>query len=97
LVAFHHSDDESSKIVLAFGIEAGHFGGLAADQGAAVVLAGFGEAANNFFRDFRFQLAGGEVVHKKQRRRTLHGDVVHAVIHQVGADGVVQLHFEGYF
>src|SRR6266478_4441552 len=87
-VAFDHSDYESGKIVLAFGIKPRHFGSLAANQGAAVMLTGFGEAANNFFRDFQFQPAGGQVVHEKQRSRTLHSDVVYAVVYQVGADGV---------
>ncbi len=40
-------------------------------------------------------LAGGQVVHEKQRRGALHGDVVDAVIDQVGADGVVDVHLEG--
>src|SRR3984893_8940331 len=64
-VAFDHSDNESGKIVFAFGIKPWHFGSLAADQGAGVMLAGFGEAANNFFRDFRVEPARGQVVHKK--------------------------------
>ena len=45
--------------------------------------------------DFGLQLAGGEVVHEEQRRGALHGDVVDAVVHQVGAHGVVQAHLEG--
>src|SRR6202140_4012593 len=96
-VAFDHSDNESGKIVFAFGIKPWHFGSLAADQGAGVMLAGFGEAANNFFGDFRVQPARGQVAHKKEWRRTLHGDVVHAVIPQVGPDGVVHFHFKSHF
>src|SRR6202140_1270785 len=95
-VTLDHSDNKSGEIVFAFGINPWHFSGLAADQGAGIMLAGFREAANNFFGDFRVQPARGQVVHKKQRRRTLHGDVVHAVIHQIGADGVVHFHFEGH-
>ena len=56
---FDHSDNESSEIVFAFGIESRHLGRLAANQGAAVMLAGFGEAAHNFLRDFRLQRACG--------------------------------------
>ena len=41
------------------------------------------------------QLAGGEVVHEEHGRGALHGDVVDAVVDQVGADGVVQVHLEG--
>jgi len=64
-VAFDHSDNESGKIVFAFRIEPGHFSGFATDQGAAVVLAGFGQAANNFFGDLRIHPARSQVVHKK--------------------------------
>ena len=42
-------------------------------------------------------LAGGQIVHEKQRRGALHGNVVDAVIDQVGADGVVDVHLEGDF
>ena len=61
------------------------------------MLAGFGQSANNFFGDLRIQGSGGQVVHEKQRRRTLHRDVVDTVIHQVAADGVMHAHVEGDF
>ena len=51
LFALDYADDESGEIVFALGIEAGHFGGFAADQRAAVVLAGFGQPFDDFFRD----------------------------------------------
>ena len=97
LVALDNADNEAGKIVFAIGIEAGHFGGFAADEGAAVVLAGIGEAGDNFFGDFRFEFAGGEVVHEEHGRGALHGDVVDAVVDQVAADRVVEVHFEGDF
>ncbi len=40
---------------------------------------------------------GGQVVHEKQRRRSLHRNVVDAVVHQVGADGRVQVHLKRNF
>ena len=91
LLALDHADDESGQVVFALGIEAGHLGGFAADERAAVVLAGLGQAGDDLLGDLRLQLADGEVVHEEQRRGALHGDVVDAVVHQVGADGVVQL------
>src|SRR5271154_3008425 len=42
-LALDHSDNESGKIVLAFGIESRHFRGLASDQRATVMLAGLGK------------------------------------------------------
>ena len=93
-LALDHSDDESRQIVFAVRIKARHLGGLAADERAAVVLAGFGEAFDNFFRDFRLQLARREIVHEEQRRRALYGDVIDAMVDEVGANGVVNVHFE---
>ena len=96
-LALHRADDESSQIVFAVGIEARHLGSFSADQGAAVVLAGFGQAFDDFLGDLRLDLAGGQVIHEKQRRRALHRDVVDAMIDQVGADGVMDIHLEGDF
>ena len=41
------ADDGAGEFVFAIGVEAGHLGGLAADEGAAVGAAGFGEAADD--------------------------------------------------
>ena len=89
VLAFNHSHNESGKIVFALGIEPRHFGSLAANQSAAVVLAGFSQSAHDFFHHFRIQFAGGQIVHEKQRGRALHRDgVIHAMIHQIAADAV---------
>ena len=93
-LAFDHADDESGKIVFAFGIEAGHLRGFAADERAAVVLAGFGEAFDDFFGDARFEFPNGEIVHEKHGRGALNGNVINAVVHEVGADRVVDLHLK---
>ena len=95
LVAIDGADDEAGQIVFAFGVEAGHLGGFAADEGATVGLAGIGEAGDDGFGDFGVELAAGEIIEEKERRGALHGDVVDAVIDQVGADGGVEAHLEG--
>ena len=95
LFALDGADDEAGEVVFALGIEAGHLGGFAADEGAAVVLAGLGQSADDFLGDLQFELAHGEVVHEEQRRGALHGDVIDAVVHQVAAHGVVHAHFKG--
>ena len=51
LFLIDHAYDEAGEIVFAIGIEAGHFGGFAADQRASVVLAGVGDAFNHLFGD----------------------------------------------
>ena len=42
---------------------------------------------------FAVQLADRQVVEKEKRRRALHSNVIHAVVDQVGADGV--MHAQG--
>src|SRR5260370_625208 len=96
-VTLDYADDESGEIIFAMGIEAGHLRGFSADQGAAVVLAGVGQTFHNFFGNFGLKFAGGEVIHEEERRSALDRNVIHAMVYQVGADGVVDLHFEGKF
>ena len=95
LVAVDRAHDEAGQIVLAVGIEAGHLRGFAADQHATVGVAGLGQPGDHVLGHLGIQLAGGQVVQKKERRSALHGDVVDAVVHQVGAHGVVQAQREG--
>src|SRR6266404_4953995 len=78
-------------------IKTGHLRGFAPDQGAAVVLAGVSQSFHDFLGNFRLELAGCEIVHEKHGRGALDGNIVHTVVHQVGADGVVHVHFKGEF
>ncbi len=86
------ADDEAGDVVVVIAVEAGHLGGLAADQRAAIFLARARHSADDVRHDFRPQTAGRVVIEKKKRTRSLHQDVVDAVAHQVVADGVVNLH-----
>ena len=52
-VAVDDADDGAGEVVLAVGVEAGHLGGLAADEGAAVGAAGLGDAAERRSRRCR--------------------------------------------
>jgi hypothetical protein len=88
------ADDGAGQVVLAVGIEAGHLRGFAADERAAVLAAGCGDAGNHFLDHLGRKTPGGEVVEKKQGRRALHGNVVDAVVDQVRADGVVDAQLE---
>jgi hypothetical protein len=97
LVAVHGTDDEAGEVIFSIGVEAGHLRGFTADEGAAVGFAGFGEAGDNGFDDGGVELAGGEVIQEEQRRRALDGDVVDAVVDEIGADGVVAVELEGDF
>jgi len=89
------ADDEAGKIVFAVRIEARHLGGLATDEGTAVVFAGLGQSADNFFGDFQLEFADGQVVHEEERGCALHGNVIDAVVDEVAADGVMHAHVKG--
>ena len=92
---FDDADDGAAEVVLAALVEAGHLGGLAADEGAVVETAAADEALDDVFEDVRLQLPGTEVIEEEQGFRAEHGDVVDAVVDQVLADGVVAVEGEG--
>ena len=87
--ALGRADGEAGEVVVALDIHAGHLGGLAADQGAARLVASRGDAGDHFPRLARIQLAGCEVVQKEQRFSALHHQIVDAHRHQIDADRVV--------
>ena len=78
-----------ARSVLAFRIEAGHLRRLAAEKRAAVLTAGARHAADDLFGDGGQQAPRREVIQEEERRRTLHEDVVHAVVHEIRTDRVV--------
>ena len=88
--------NKAGEIVFPIGIEAGHLGGFAADQRAAVRAAGLGHTAHHVLSDFTLEFADGQIIEEKQRRCALHGDVVDAMIDQVGADRVMHAEGKGY-
>ena len=96
-VARDRADRKTGKIVVVALIHAGHFGGLAADQGAARLAAGGGDAGNDFGADLRIELAAGEIIEKEQRLRPLHDQVVDRHGDEIDADGVVAGGFDGDF
>ena len=92
---FHHADDGAAHVVFARLIKARHLRRLAADERTIVFRASAGEAFDDFGENVRLQLAGAEIIEEKQRLRAEHGDVVHAMVHEVRADGVVLVLREG--
>ena len=55
------------------------------------------EAANELVEHARLQFFAADVIEKKKRPRAEHRDVVHAMIHEIGADGVVFVQRESDF
>ena len=93
--AFRRADREAGEVVVAFPVQPGHLGGLAADQGAAGLVAARGDAGDHLARLARIQLAGREVVQEEQRLCALHHEIVDAHRHQVDADRVMDAGLNG--
>jgi hypothetical protein len=91
------ADDEAGHVVLAIGIETGHLRGFAAEQRAAVLAAGGGEARHDLLGHVRRETSGGQVVEEEERRGPLHENIVHAVVHEIAADRVVHAGHERDF
>ena len=90
----HHTDDRAAQVIFAGLIEPGHLRGLPANQRATVLRAGFHEAFDDLSKDARLQSARPEVIEKEERLRAQHRNVVHTMIDEVLADGVVPIHRE---
>ena len=52
---------------------------------------GFGEAGKELIEDARLQFFRADVIEKKEWPCAQHRDVVHAMVHEIGADGVVPI------
>ena len=89
LAALDRADREAGEVVIALGIHAGHLRRLAADQRAADLAAGAGDAGDDVRGGRDVELAGGEVVEEEQRLGALHDEIVDAHGDEVDADGVV--------
>src|SRR6202035_3299731 len=87
IFAFDDADDESGEIVFADRIEAGHFRGFAADEGAACFAAGAAHAVDELLDDVGFELAHGEIVEEEERFGALDENVVDAMVDEIAADG----------
>ena len=90
-----HADDAAGQIVFAPPIHPGHLRSFAADQGATAGPAGLGKTAQDLREDPRLQFLRPDVIEKKERLRAKDGDVVDAVVDEVGADRVVAVEREG--
>ena len=91
---FHDADAEAGQVIVFAFVHAGHFGGLAADQGTARQFATGTDAGDYGGGDVDVELAGGVVVEKEQRLGAADHQVVDAHRHQVLADAVVLVQVE---
>src|SRR5208282_3365219 len=87
--ALDDSHRESRQVVFAGLVQSAELRSLAADQAHAGLIASARDAFDEVERDLLFELAGPDVIEKKQRTRRVADDVVHAHRDAVDADGVV--------
>ena len=88
------ADDETGDVVLAVGVETRHLRGFAAEQRAAVLAASTRNTGDDLLRDVRRQTPRRDIVEEEHRLGALDEDVVHAVVHEVGADRIVPARHE---
>jgi hypothetical protein len=89
LLLLDHPHDEAGEVVVVLGVGARHLRGLAADERAAELDAGPGEAGHDLLDLDGIHLPEGNVVEEEEGLGALDEDVVHAVGDEVIAHGVV--------
>src|SRR5204862_7181491 len=97
LNAIDRTNDATCQIVLPPLIHSRHLRGLTADERATSRATGLGKSTQQLRENAWLQLFRADIVEKKKRPRADDGDVVDAVIHQIGTDGVVFIRGEGDF
>src|SRR6266576_2875146 len=91
LLLFHHTDDGAGQIVVTRRVQIGELRRFSAGERHVVRAAPARDARHDLRRDLRDEIAGREIVEKGERRRTVHENVVHRVVHEILADGVVHV------
>src|ERR1043165_1432110 len=87
--AFHRADRKAREIVVACLVQAGHLGGLSADQRAARCAATCGDSFHDLRTDLRRKFSSRKVVEEEQRLGALHDQIVHRHGNEVDADRLV--------
>ncbi len=83
------ADAEACEVVFLAVIHTRHFGGFAADEGAARAFATLGDARDDIGGSVDIEAAGGVVIEEEEGCRTLHDEVVDAHGDEIDADGCV--------
>ena len=92
--AINHTDDAAGQIVFAFAIHSWHLRRFAPDQGATGEPTAASKSMQQLIEDARLKSFAADVIKEEKRPRAKDGDVVHAVVHQIGAHGIVLVHRE---
>ena len=89
LLTLDRTHRESREVIVVAVIHARHFGGFAADQGAARLLAAIGNARDHLARGCYVQFPRGVIIKEEQRFSALYNQIVHRHGDEVDADVVV--------
>ncbi len=90
----HDTCGVARDVIFTVGIHSGHFGRLAAHEGASGLTASFRDSGHDGFDDLRTGLPLSHIVKEHKRFRPLCQNIVHAHRHGVDADGVMLVHRE---
>ena len=91
----HDARGVARQVVLVLRVEAGHLGGLAADEGRPRLDAAVAHALDDVRDPLRHVFAAGDIIEEKQGLGPAADDVVDAHGHAVHAHGVVLVHEKG--
>ena len=89
LVFLDHADDRAGEIVVTRRVQVGELRRLAAGERHLMHSAAAGDACDDLRRNLRHEIAGGDVVEKREWRRSVHEDVVDGMIDEIFTDRVV--------
>ena len=84
--ALDDADDRAGQVERAGGVEVGHVGGFAAEQGDAAFTASAGYAGDHGHLVILGEFVRGQVIEEEERLRAGGEDVVDAVVDQIAAD-----------
>ena len=91
------ADERAGDVERAGRVDAGHLGGLAAQEDTPGCLAGLGHAGDDVGDAVGVEDAGGDVVEEEPRPRRLNEDVVDAVVDDVDPDAADPVEASGEF
>ena len=91
----HAADDSTDEVVFTGRIEAGHFRRLTAEKSHLILFTCLAKAGNDVLELNGINLGGADIVHEKERLRTLNENIVDAVVDDILTDGVVLVHHRG--
>ena len=94
VVFFDDSHGKACEIIFTFGVHAGHFGRLPADERTAGKFAALGNALDDALGRVDVKFAAAEIVKKEDAARALHQNVVDAHGNQILSYRVVAIELE---